>query len=106
MSRRTDINSKFAPTPMHGAAYAIAIKVVGGIDAIGSCASRSRYDELRAKLDALLAFARSTNDPKVFDAYDYGVAKVDADLKGRIEILENSRMVAGALANLPKPEGL
>lgn len=102
---RHDLKNKFAPTPLHGAAYAVAIQAVGGINEISSCGSRSHYHEMRAKLDALLAFARSTNDPKVLDAYDYGIAKVDADLLGRLEILENSRAVQDALTTLPKPKG-
>lgn len=101
-----DLASKFAPTPMHGAAYATAIKAIGGIDAIGSCGTVERYNELQQKLAGLLVFARTTNRPDVVDAYEYGVAKVNADLRGRLEIIQNSEKVTAALADLPKPEGL
>jgi len=100
------LNDKFAPTPLHGAAYAVAIREVGGIGEIAACDSPGRYAQVREKLDALLVFARGQDSPSVLAAYEYGVAKVDADLLGRMEIIENSRKVNAALATLPQPEGI
>lgn len=98
------INNRFAPTPMHGAAYAVAIETVGGLDAIGSCDSEARYANLRGKLDALIYFARDTKDPALLDAYAYGVAKVDADIRSRMQVIQNSRAVKAALETLPRPK--
>lgn len=101
-----DLASKFAPTPMHGAAYAVAIKAVGGMHEIGACGTVERYNELQQKLAGLLAFARTLNRPDVVDAYEYGVAKVNKDLRSRLEIIQNSAKVTAALEKLPKPENL
>lgn len=103
---RNDLSSKFAPTPLHGAAYAVVIRSVGGINAIGACGDRATYAQMREKLDSIIAFARTLNNAEAMDAYEYGVAKVDADLQGRLEIMENNRRVTAALAALPQPEGL
>lgn len=101
-----DLTGKFAPTPLHGAAYGVAIAAVGGLHEIGSCGSTARYAELRAKLDALIVFAKETGVAAILDAYEYGVARVDADLRSRLAIIQNSERVRDALANIPKPEGL
>lgn len=92
----------FAPTPLHGAAYAVAIDAVGGMNAIGDCATDERYQALRAKLDELRAWV-ATQPADVRAAYVYGIERVDADAKGRLAIFENSRKVGAALLTIPRP---
>jgi hypothetical protein len=90
---------------MHGAAYAIAIQTVGGSHEIGNCSTREKYNEHRAKLDAILEWAKS-QPTLVRKAYTWGVEMVDKDLTTRLAIHENSRAVGAALATIPKPEGV
>lgn len=97
------MSGQFAPTPMHGAAYAVAIETVGGAHVIGACDTTERYQELRGKLDALQAWAKS-QAPAVRKAYDWGIEKVDKDLQARLKIHENSRQVREALSKLPRPK--
>lgn len=99
------IESKFAPTPTHGAAYAVVIEKVGGAIAIGDCSTQTRYSELRSQLDRIMEWANGQS-VLVKNAYRYGVTRVDADLRSRLEVHENSRRVLAARADLPKPEGL
>jgi hypothetical protein len=94
--------SQFAPTPTHGAAYAVAIETVGGTMLIGQCNTQEKYREFRAKLDALRAW--SLGQPSYIEqAYRWGIDKVDADLKGRLAVYDNARAVASALEKLPRP---
>jgi len=92
----------FAPTPLHGAAYSVAIETVGGTNVIGGCSTPEFYNELMGKLRALDLWAQ-TQPPDVRKAYRYGIDKVSADLKARLDIFENSRKVRAALASIPRP---
>ena len=94
----------FAPTPLHGAAYAVVIQNIGGINAIGNCSSPELYQAIREKLDALRAWAATQPKP-VRDAYVYGIQKVDADAQGRLKIYTHSREVTAALLTIPTPGG-
>lgn len=94
--------SQFAPTPMHGAAYAIAIDAVGGIYVIGGCDTQEKFAESRAKLDSIRNWAK-TQDATVRRAYVWGTDKVEADLRARLEVHENSRAVTVALQSMPRP---
>jgi len=92
----------FAPTPVHGAAYAVVIQMVGGIETIGSCSDHERYAAIRSVLDSIRAWAAS--QPKdVRAAYVYGIEKVDADALGRLKIHDNNRQVTAALLSIPRP---
>ena len=92
----------FAPSPLHGAAYAVAIDTVGGIHAIGGCSTEEEFQALRAKLDELRAWSR-TQGLDVRAAYTYGIDRVEADARARLEIHENSRRVTAALMTIPRP---
>jgi hypothetical protein len=89
---------------MHGAAYAVAIETVGGSNAIASCSEYTTYMKLKAKLISLDTWAMNQPSIDVRKAYRWGIDRVDADMKGRLEIYENSRSVRDALATLPRPE--
>lgn len=95
--------SDFAPTPLHGAAYAVAIDTVGGMHVIGDCSTTERYLELKAKLDELRAWA-ATQPKDVRAAYVYGIERVDADATARLAVHENSRKVGAALLTIPRPK--
>lgn len=95
--------SKFAPTPMHGAAYAVVIEQVGGANEIGGCHSGEVYARFHDKLDAIRRWSDSQPE-NVRAAYHWGITKVDADLRGRLELYDNRRRVTEAMSNLPKPE--
>lgn len=92
----------FAPSPMHGAAYAVAIEAVGGNSGVAGCNTPERYAEARGKLDALNVWA-ATQALDVRSAYRYGIDKVDGDLRARLEIFKNSIRVNDALATIPRP---
>lgn len=94
--------SQFAPTPMHGAAYAIAIDAVGGIYAIGGCDTQEKLAVHRARLEGIREWAK-TQEPTVRRAYVWGTDKVEADLRARLEVHENSRAVTVALQSMPRP---
>jgi len=93
----------FAPTAQHGAAYAVAIETVGGAQAIGACSTQEQYAVLRGKLDQLYAWSETLEERSAQRAYAWGIEKVDKDLKGRLAVHENSRLVRQALAVLPRP---
>lgn len=92
----------FAPSPLHGAAYAVAIETVGGIEAIGGCANHEHYQAIREKLDGLRAWA-ATQTKDVRAAYVYGIEKVDADALARLKIHQNSNAVMAAMITIPRP---
>ena len=95
--------SGFAPTPQHGAAYAVAIEAVGGAQAISACSTREQYEILRRDLDELYVWSGALEEKSARIAYAWGIEKVDKDLKGRLAVHENSRLVRQALAVLPRP---
>ena len=94
--------SQFAPTPLHGAAYSVAIAWIGGVNAIADCDTQDKYQGHRAALDELVAWSLS-QAPEFIEAYRYGIDRVDADLRGRLAIHVNSRAVSAALDSLPRP---
>jgi hypothetical protein len=94
--------SQFAPTPLHGAAYAVAIEAVGGISAIGDCDTSEKFAALCAKLDAIREWA-ALEPENVRKAYRWAAEKVQTDARARLEVHENSRSVRDALATIPRP---
>jgi hypothetical protein len=97
-----DRQNPFAPTPMHGAAYAVALETIGGINAVADCDTQQKYRAVRMLLDELEAWCLGES-PEVVEAYQWGINKVDADLQGRLSVYVNSRAVAAALDTLPRP---
>lgn len=95
--------SKFAPSPMHGAAYAVVIDKVGGTREIASCCTAEVREGHLKTLTDLRAWAR-TQTPDVRAAYFWGIDMVEADLRSRLDIFENSRRVNQAMVTLPKPD--
>jgi hypothetical protein len=90
---------------LHGAAYAVAIGIVGGNAAIGDCDTAEKFADLEAKLNGLLAWAESETQGAPRRAYLWATEKVRNDARGRLEIHENARRVRAALDTIPKPPG-
>jgi len=95
-------DAQFSPSPEAGAAYAVAIEMVGGVFAVGDCSTREEYQRMRRILDGLLQWA-ATEGGATREAYAWGVSKVDADLQARLRVHEHSRNVQRALQTLPRP---
>lgn len=94
---------KFAPTPQHGAAYAVVIERVGGTREIASCSTEEKFAEHKKTLDGIVQWLNG-QDPKIQRAYYWAINRVKSDLRNRLDIYENSRKVNEAMATLPKPE--
>lgn len=94
---------KFAPTPQHGAAYAVVIEKVGGMHAIGACDTEGVFAIHKETLDRIMTWTNQQEDPLIKRAYHWAINKVKTDLRNRLDVFENSRRVAAAMANLPKP---
>lgn len=94
---------QFAPTPQHGAAYAVVIERVGGTREIASCSTEEKFAEHKKTLDGITAWLNS-QDPKIQRAYHWAINRVKSDLRNRLDVFENSRRVNAAMVDLPKPE--
>lgn len=95
---------QFAPTPQHGAAYAVVIEKVGGTREIASCSTEEKFAEHKKTLDGIVSWLLTQDDIKIQRAYHWAINKVRSDLRNRLDVFENSRRVAAAMATLPKPE--
>ena len=91
-------DSNFAPTPLHGAAYRTMLERCD----LMNCSTAEHHAAITKTVRETLRWA-ATQDKKVHDAYIWATTQVANTAKSRLAVFENSRSVAAAYQDIPKP---